>query len=135
MDLDEQPGVSAETENPFHHEPGKAGYEMMCQQNGFAFWWASELCVMLGYDEISKFTKAINKTMTVLQGLNIPIVDNVVQHRRVIDGKQILDYKLSRFACYLAAMNGDVSKPEVAKAQAYFVKYAELCRLAIEEAS
>lgn len=127
--------AASESENPFHREPDRPGFETMCQQNGFAYWWASDLCLMLGYDDISKFTKAINKAMTVLQGLNIPIVDNIVQERRTVGGKVFLDYKLSRFACYLAAMNGDVSKPEVAKAQGYFVAHAELCRVSIEQAA
>jgi DNA-damage-inducible protein D len=50
-----------------------------------------------------------------------------------VDGKLVVDYKLSRFACYLAAMNGDPKKPQVAQAQSYFVAWAEACRLFLEE--
>jgi hypothetical protein len=35
--------------------------------------------------------------------------------------REIKDYNLSRFACYLIAMNGDPRKAEIAAAQAYFV--------------
>jgi hypothetical protein len=53
--------------------------------------------------------------------------------QREVDGKLVADYKLSRFACYLAAMNGDPKKPQVAQAQSYFVAWAEACRLFLEE--
>lgn len=72
--------------------------------------------------------------MMALTSLDIPIFDNIVQQQRELDGKQVVDYKLSRFACYLAAMNGDPKKPQVAQAQAYFVQWADACRLYLEQA-
>ena len=134
MDTNKQGPLERSSENPFHNEPDKPGFEMMARQNGFLFWWASDLASLLGYDHISKLTKAINKAMTVLQGIGIPIVDNIVQERREVNGEIVLDYKLSRFACYLTAMNGDVKNPTVQLAQAYFVTFAEVCRVSIENA-
>ncbi|MNH24237.1 DNA-damage-inducible protein D [compost metagenome] len=53
---------------------------------------------------------------------------------REVDGKIERDYKLSRFACYLTAMNGDGKKPEVARAQAYFAAVAETFKRYIDQA-
>jgi len=121
-------------ESPFHLEPQKPGFEAMGHENSFRFWWASELAALLGYESLHSFRKAVERTMVTLTSLNIPIFENIIQEQRTADGKMANDYKLSRFACYLAAMNGDPKKPEVARAQAYFVTWAEACRLSLEEA-
>ena len=124
----------ASSENPFHLEPGKPGFEALSKTNGFRFWWASELAAILGYESLNGFRKAIERAMMALTSLNIPVFDNIVQTPREVDGKTVADYKLSRFACYLVAMNGDPKKPQVALAQAYFVQWAEACRLCLEQA-
>ena len=122
------------SESPFHLEPQKPGFEAMGHENSFRFWWASELALLLGYESLHSFRKAIERAMVTLTSLNVPIFENIIQEQRIVDGKTVNDYKLSRFACYLAAMNGDPKKVEVARAQAYFVSWAEACRLSLEEA-
>lgn len=106
----------------------------MSFQNGFRFWWASDLSRLLGYQSVDSFRKAVERAMTTLTSLNIPVHENVLSEARTLDGRTVEDFKLSRFACYLAAMNGDPRKPEVARAQAYFAAWAEACRLSLEEA-
>ena len=124
----------ASNESPFHLQPDKPGFEALSKSNGFRYWWASELAATLGYESLNGFRKAVERAMMALTSLNITVFDNIIQEQREVDGKTIVDYRLSRFACYLAAMNGDPKKPQVAQAQAYFVQWAEACRLYLEQA-
>ena len=93
-------------------------------ENGFTYWLASKLMHFLGYESWASFQKAINKAMTTCNTLNIPIVENFEQVYSVVDGKSALDFKLSRFACYLIVMNADNKKHHVAQAQVYFANLA-----------
>jgi DNA-damage-inducible protein D len=100
----------------------------LAQEDGFKFWWASDMARLMGYENLDSFRKAINKAMIACDALGVPLVENFVQERRAVEGREQLDFRLSRFACYLAAMNGNVNNPLVAQAQAYFVTFAEACR-------
>jgi len=108
----------------FHFQDGEKSFEDFAQNNGDTFWWGSEFMDHLGYETWQSFGKLINKSMTACNTLNIPIMENFRQTERIVDGHVGHDWKLSRFACYLIAMNGDTKKPAVAKAQAYFATLA-----------
>jgi DNA-damage-inducible protein D len=118
----------------FHFEKDRPSFDDIGQKNGFRYWYARDFMKMLGYSEFSNFKKAINKAMTVCMTLNIEVMQNFQQIDRDIEGKKQPDYRLSKFACYLVAMNGDVKKPEVAKAQAYFITLTEAFKQYVMEA-
>ena len=118
-------------------ETGFSGdsFENQSKDNGYTYWFASRLMSLLGYETMTSFSKSINKAMTACNTLNIPILENFEQVYSIVDGKTITDFKLSRFACYLIAMNSDNKKQEVAHAQAYFAALAGAVTHYLEEAN
>ncbi len=114
----------SQLELPFNVNFNPEDFEIKSIENGFTYWWASQLSEMLGYQNLKSLQNAINKAITVFTNLKISIFDNIIQEPRVIDGKTIKDFRLSRFACYLIVMNADVKKKEVSASQAYFATLA-----------
>lgn len=88
-------------------------------------WWASELAQMLGYADMVAFTKPMHRAKTACFSINIECDDDFIKERRIVDGVAVDDYRLTRFACYMVAMNADANKKQVALAQVYFAKVAE----------
>lgn len=101
-------------------------FEDFKNQNGMTFWWASEVAVMLGYADLRSFAPVINRATKAFTTLGVDVFENIIKHRRQINGVELDDYKMSRFACYVAAMNGDPRKPQVAAMQAYFAVQTHL---------
>lgn len=92
------------------------------RSDGTEFWSARDLMPLLGYVEWRKFDGAIERAKATSFNQGHGIDRNFVGSAKVSGqrGPSQQDYELSRFACYLVAMNGDPRKPEVAAAQAYF---------------
>lgn len=118
----------------FHFDENKDNFESHAIDNGSVCWYASDLSEMLGYQSLDSFNKAINRAISACTALNIPVVENFQQVKRTVEGRTFNDYKLTRFACYLATMNGNTSKPQVAAAQAYFATLADSFRQSFQEA-
>lgn len=81
--------------------------------------------VLLGYSQWRRFEQAIERAITSCeQSGNKPEYHFAGAGKMVDLGsgsqRQVDDYHLSRFACYLIAQNGDPRKPEIALAQKYF---------------
>ena len=109
-------------------------FEELGRENGMHFWWASDLMSFLGY-ESSNITNSqpIQRAMTACNALNVPIHESFSSEEREIDGKKCVDFKLSRFACYLVAMNADPRKERVACVQVYFAALADQVQQYLEE--
>lgn len=121
-------------EDVFHFDDSRPHFDGLCRKNGITYWFARDFMKMIGYQTFQSFQKAVQKAIASCTTLGIDIMENFQQVDREIDGKIEKDYKLSRFACYLTAMNGDSKKPEVARAQAYFAAVAETFKRYIDQA-
>jgi DNA-damage-inducible protein D len=100
--------------------------------NGGRYWLATQYMQMLGYESMQAFEQAINRAIGTCTTLGISVIENFEQCESEVSGQRTADYKLSRFACYLISMNGDVRKPQVAQAQAYFATLAEAAQQYIQ---
>lgn len=92
---------------------------------GIEYWFARELQVVLDYKEWRKFEGVINRAKEACNNSNINVADHFVGTDKTIKmpkgaTKKIDDYKLSRYACYLIAQNGDSRKESIALSQTYF---------------
>ncbi len=94
--------------------------------NKVEYWMARDIQQWLGYQEWRNFESIIEKAMTASESAGVNSADHFVKVNKVIEagkGAELErgDYYLTRFACYLIAMNGDTRKPEIGLAQVYFV--------------
>lgn len=110
-------------------------FDELSSANGFTYWFARDLAKMLGYASYDSFNKVINKAIGVCVTVNIDIIGNFEKISHEYDAKKVDDFKLSRFACYIVAMNGDASKPKVAMAQAYFAAMSVSLKKYVDESS
>ncbi|WP_054246421.1 phage antirepressor KilAC domain-containing protein [Rhodococcus opacus] len=84
-------------------------------------WSARALMSPLGYGaDWRNFEAVIDRAERSALNQGHDVSDLFVAVTEKSGGRPRVDYHLSRFACYLVAMNGDPRKPEVAAAQAYF---------------
>lgn len=103
-------------------------FDTICQidSQGREFWSARDLHDLLGYSTWQKFRKAIDRAVRSCQNSGeSDIEDQFNRSVKLIKGakgakREIEDYHLTRYACYLIAMNGDPDIPSVALAQKYF---------------
>ena len=87
---------------------------------------------MLGYADLKVFIdKPVQKATKVLMSLGITHFNEIKHEMRDVNGESVQDAKMTRFACYLTAMNSDVKKPEVAAAQAYFASQTQKFELLV----
>jgi DNA-damage-inducible protein D len=106
---------------------GVTSFEGMKQVNehGAEYWSARDLQPLLGYSQWRRFEDAIERAkVSCRQSGNEPDYHFAGVGKMIAVGKggqrDVPDFHLSRFACYLIAQNGDPRKPEIAHAQKYF---------------
>ena len=104
------------------------GFEQIkrTDEAGNEYWFARELAPVLEYAEWRNFSKVIDRAMLACRNSGFNLADHFVEVNKTVEmpskarSKLIIDYKLSRYACYLIVQNGDPRKEIIATGQTYF---------------
>lgn len=94
-------------------------------EDGVEYWLARDIMKPLGYVQWRNFETAIKRAMVSCETAKTPVQNHFAEVSKMVDLgsgsiRELKDYKLTRYACYLIAQNGDPRKDEIALAQAYF---------------
>ena len=100
-------------------------------------WFARDLQKVLGYARWENFQTAINRAIESCNTQGVNVDDHFREVTKMVKlgsgaEREVKDYMLTRYACYLIAQNGDPKKEEVAFAQSYFAVQTRRAEL-IEE--
>ena len=108
-------------------------------EDGKEYWLARELQEILGYKEWRYFSGVIEKAQVACSESNNNVNYNFGVHTKIVktgvSSKTIIDYKLSRYACYLIVQNGNPKLKTVALGQTYFAVQTRKMELTEEEYS
>jgi hypothetical protein len=98
------------------------------------WWWARELMPLLGYEQWKNFAEAIERARIAARNSGYePDLHFCRSRQKGTGGRPRDDFRLTRFACYMIAINGDPNKAEIADAQSYFVIKAREAEVALPE--
>ena len=109
-------------------------------ENGCEYWEARQLQLVLEYKEWRNFKKIINKAIIACEHSEIKASERFVEFNKTIEmpngaTKKVIDYRLSRYACYLIVQNGNPRKKVIALGQTYFAVQTRKMELTQEEYS
>ena len=104
---------------------------------GNEYWFARELASALEYVQWRNFSNVLDRAMLACQNSGFNTAEHFAEVSKMVEmpskrqqigfanlsktkTKTIIDYKLSRYACYLIVQNGDPRKEVIATGQTYF---------------
>lgn len=94
-------------------------------ENNNEYWYARELQNILRYQQWRSINDLIERAKVACKESKYNVYDHFAVQRKMIKlakgaTRKVVDYKLSRYACYLIVMNGNPKKEIIALAQTYF---------------
>ena len=104
------------------------------------YWYARDLMGLLGYSQWRNFEEAIKRAIMSCESTEIPVENHFADVSKMVSTgsgaeRGIADFQLTRYACYLIAMNGDPRKDEIAFAQSYFAVQTRKQEVIVERMS
>lgn len=95
------------------------------REDGTEYWYARELSEVLEYTEWRNFLKVLDRAKISCKNSGQEVDNHFVEVNKMVEigsntKRQVLDYELSRYACYLIVQNGDPRKEVIALGQTYF---------------
>ena len=92
---------------------------------GEEYWYARELQIALEYKQWRRFCNVIDKARTACKSSGNTVSDHLANVGKMVNTgsgaeREVDDYALSRYACYLIVQNGDPRKDVIALGQTYF---------------
>ena len=94
------------------------------REDGSQYWSARSLAPALDYNKWENFAKVIKRAMVACENSGHSAECDFPEVRKIVGAgattKPVLDYELTRYACYLIVQNGDPRKEVIALGQTYF---------------
>lgn len=93
-------------------------------EDGNEYWYARELAAVLEYVQWRNFQKVLDRAILACKNSGYEIIDHFAEVSKIVEAgatsKPIVDFMLTRYACYLIVQNGDPRKEVIALGQTYF---------------